>query len=94
MPEAQKVEALNNALAQITKLTLDAIQHSVAAIRTPQGVVTDQDHIREFLQNCDRKLFNEIRDRAIKLRTTCPECGHEYEQTITLDNVSFFEVAS
>lgn len=103
LPEKEKLAALNAALEQITKLTLRAIQSSVAAIRTPQGVVTEKEHIEEFLQNCDRNLFNEIRDKAIKMRAdsdlkpmkiACTNCGHEYEQSITLDSVSFFEVAS
>jgi hypothetical protein len=102
-PEEQKMKTLNAALEKITQLTLAAIQRGVAGIRTPQGIVTDPDHIQEFLVNCDRNLFNEIKDKAIELRTEtelkpmkieCSECKHEYEQAISLDNVSFFEIAS
>lgn len=103
VPEDQKIKLLNQALDEITKLTLNAIQQSIAGIRTPQMFVTESEHIEEFLKNCDSGLFNKIRDRAIELRTSselkpmkvkCTNCDHEYEQTITLDNVSFFEVAS
>ena len=103
MPEAEKLEKLNLALKEITKLTLIVIQMSIAGIKTPTAFVTEPEFIAEFLKNCDRTLFNEIKDQAIRLREEsdlkplsieCPECHHKYQQTLTLDSTNFFGIAS
>jgi hypothetical protein len=102
-PEDQKMSTLNNALKEITNLTIRAIQSSIASVRTPTALVSDRAHIEEFLNNCDRNLFVKIRDHAIKLKTdselppmelTCRECNHHYEQAMMLDSTNFFGAAS
>jgi hypothetical protein len=66
-------------------------------------MVTDAEHIEEFLQNCDREVFNVIRTHAIELRQaselkpislTCSGCGSKYNQQLTLDMANFFAPAS
>jgi uncharacterized protein with PIN domain len=75
----------------------------VATIKTPQAMVNDLDQISEFLKNCDRKLFNQIRDYVVALKEktemqplkiTCPECNNQYDQPVTMDMASFFASAS
>ena len=39
VPEDQKVQAINNAVIEITKITIKAIKDSIAGIRTPQALV-------------------------------------------------------
>ena len=103
LPEQEKLKRLNDAMRRITELTIDALKWSIAGIRTPTAIVSETEHIQEFLVNCDRKLFNLIRDHVIKLRKVseltpldivCDNCKHEYKQTVTLDMTSFFEPAS
>ena len=103
LPEEQKLEMLNQALQNITKLTVSALKWNIASVRTPQVLVTDPEHIEEFLRNSDRKLFVKIRDLIIEKRNTsefkpaqikCAACEHEYKQTVTLDQTSFFDQAS
>ena len=103
LPETEKLKRLNEAMRRITELTVDALKWSIAGIRTPGAIVTETEHIQEFLVNCDRKLFNLIRDHVINLRKvseltpldiTCDNCKHEYKQTVTLDMTSFFGPAS
>lgn len=99
LPDEEKTKKFNETLQAVTKITVDAIQHSIGAIRTPQSMVSESEFIKEFLLNCDRKLFNKIKDKVIEHRTnnefkplklSCVECGHNYEQDFTLDAVSFF----
>ena len=101
--EEKKLDMLNNALKNITELTVSALKWNIASIRTPQVLVTDPDHIEEFLRNTDRKLFVTIRDLIIEKRSVsefkpvkikCVSCNHEYDQTVTLDQTSFFGQAS
>lgn len=103
LPDDEKIKRLNAALARITELTVDALKFSIRSVHTPQAIVTDPEFIHEFLTNCDRALFTQIRDRVIELRQTadmkpipikCSECGHDYNQTLNLDMTSFFEAAS
>ena len=103
IPDEDKMTALGVALRQVTELTVNSLSHSIAAIKTPQAMVNDTTQIAEFLKNCDRKLFNQIRDHVIGLKNqtemqplniVCPECQHEYKQPVTMDMASFFESAS
>lgn len=103
LSEEEKLRQLNAALVRITELTMDVIAESIAAIRTPNATVTDPEQIVEFLNNCDRRVFNVIRDHVVELRRqsdlepipiTCSECDHSYQQPMNLDVSSFFEPAS
>jgi T4 bacteriophage base plate protein len=103
MSDEEKKQQLTQVMKTITEITVDVIKHSIAAIRTPNGMVTDSNHISEFLINCDRQLFSIIRDHIIELKTgtelapltvKCASCEHEYQQPLTLDMTSFFAPAS
>ena len=103
IPQADKISAISDALRKITIMTIDALCQSIYAIKTPQALVTEHEFIHELMQNCDRNVFNSVRDRIIELKTqaelqplklTCPECKNEYTQSFTLDMTSFFEAAS
>jgi hypothetical protein len=103
MSDDDKITALNQSLKTITKLTIDALKWSISSIRTPHALVTEPEFIHEFLTNCDSRLYNQIRDRIIKLRQDselqpmhikCSNCEHEYKQDLSLDQTSFFAPAS
>lgn len=103
LPEEEKVKRINDALTALTQLTVQVMKNSIAAIKTPEAVVSESEFIDEFLLNCDRRLFNSIRDKAIELRESseippmkaqCPHCQHDYEQPISLDSTNFFGLAS
>lgn len=99
----EKIRLLGEALKKLTSVTVQALAQSIGAIKTPGALVSDTNHIIEFLNNCDRTLFNRIRDFIIDVkgqaemqpvRVTCDKCNYEFEQQLTLDMSSFFEVAS
>ena len=103
IPDADKIASISDALKKITMITIDALCQSIGAVKTPAALVTEPEFIRELMQNCDRTVFNSIRDHIVKLKTAselqplkmnCPECKNEYEQGMTLDMTSFFAVAS
>ena len=103
LPDDEKIARLNEVLRQITELTIEAIKYSIASIRTPAAIVTETEYIQEFLQNCDRSLFNSIKEHVIGLRESselepihikCQNCSNEYDQPLTLDMTSFFVPAS
>lgn len=101
--ESVKVEQLNRSMKVINELTLKTIAQSISAIKTPDALVTEIEYIYEYLNNCDSKLFAQLRDYVIALKQaseikpidlTCPECSHKYTQPFTLDMASFFGTAS
>lgn len=103
IPETDKITAMNNALKKITEITVQALSQSIAMVNTPNAMVQEPEFIQELLQNCDRKLFNQIREHIVSLKEqaemqpmelTCPECSHKYLQSVTLDMTSFFGGAS
>jgi hypothetical protein len=102
-PETDKIKNINDALKRLTTITVQALCQSIAAVKTPQAVVTESEFILELMNNCDRKIFTSVRDHIIELKNkaelqpidlTCPECQNKYKQNITLDMTSFFESAS
>jgi hypothetical protein len=101
--ESAKVEQLNRSMKVINELTLKTIAQSISAIKTPDALVTEIEYIYEFLNNCDSRLFGQLRDYVIALKQAseikpidlaCPECKHQYTQPFTLDMASFFGTAS
>jgi len=78
------------------------VSKSIASIQTETGeVVTEQDFIIEFLNNCDRSIWNAIKDKLDQIResnnyakvtTTCEnqECQKEYTSPFVFDQANFF----
>lgn len=103
LSEEEKIVRLGEAFKRITKLTVRSIAGSVAAVKTGDAMVTDIMQIEEFLLNCPKNVFEQVKDYTIKLRSatdippvsmTCPECQHQYKQEFTLDMSNFFATAS
>lgn len=95
--------AISNMLQKITDMTVKSLAQSIAAIKTPNSIVTDLRQIEEFLKNTDRKLFGQIRDQIINLKSgselkpmavECTKCNNQYEQSFTLEMSNFFDSAS
>ena len=101
--EADKMTALTQAFKSLTEITIRSLAISITAIKTPQALVSEPTHIEEFLKNCERDLFNQIRDHVLRLREQselqplkleCTACNRQYQQALTLDMASFFAPAS
>ena len=103
LTEDEKLDKLKEALKTITDLTIEVVVKCIAAIKTPNAVVTDSEQIEEFFRSCDRKVYTQLRDHVVQLnqdsqlqslKVKCTECNHEYEQPMNLDMTSFFDSAS
>ena len=95
--------AISTMLQNITNMTIKSLAQSISAIKTPNSIVTDSKQIEEFLKNTDRKLFGQIRDQIIDLKShselkpmavECTKCNNQYEQSFTLEMSNFFDSAS
>jgi hypothetical protein len=103
LTDDEKLKRMTDVMKSITQLTIRALKHSIASIRTPNAIVTEPEFIEEYLTQCDRGVFEQIKERVIKLREDtelrpiklkCPHCENEYEQPLSLDQASFFGTAS
>jgi len=99
MDEEEKLQRLSAAFSNMTELTVKALAQNINYIQTPDGIVQEEEYINDFLHNCDRDVYNRIRDYVIgmkddnelkPLQIKCQECEHEYEQPFTLDMSNFF----
>ena len=103
LTEQEKLGRLNESMRELTDLTTRSLARTIAMVKTPQAQVTDHEHIRDWLSNCDRDVYNRVRDHALELRKSselqplrvpCRACSKEFDQPFTLDQASFFGNAS
>ncbi len=62
LEEEVKVRAFQESFEKLTGKTLDLIAKSVWKIESSAGTVTDEEHIDEFMRNCDREIFEKVKE--------------------------------
>jgi hypothetical protein len=67
MSEEQKVELFKNSFIKLTDITLGIIADSIFEITTPDSTVTETEFIKEFMEQCDSKVFNTVKERLDQL---------------------------
>jgi hypothetical protein len=95
----EKNKFSEQALKELTELTMQLVARSIEYIRTPEGFVHEPEFILDFLKNCDKNDYIRIRDHNSELRSQaelkpldikCVECNNEYKQPFTLNMSDFF----
>jgi hypothetical protein len=101
--EEQKLTQLGETFRRVTEMTLRVVSDSIAAIKTQDAIVNEKEYIIEFLRNCNKSMFEAIKEYAVNQRRgselkplsiTCDQCQHQYQQEFTLDMSNFFGAAS
>jgi hypothetical protein len=99
LSDDQKVEQFNTIFPRLTDMNATNVVNNIQAIITNGTQVTDRHHIKEFIMNCDRKTFAEIKETVdrlseeIKIKpltAQCASCNKEYVQELTFDQANFF----
>jgi hypothetical protein len=68
MSEDEKLELFKESFSKLTDVTISIVSESIFKIITDDGVtVEDPKFINEFIQQCDREIFNQIRLRMNQL---------------------------
>ena len=103
MDDEQKIERFGASFIKLTELTVDVIAGCITSIQTPEGTVTDQEQIKEFINNSPTEVFNTVNDHITNMKnkidmdsqdTVCTECAHEFKMTIVMDQSNFFALGS
>lgn len=90
----------SNIIKSVNDLAINVVSDTIEYIQTPSEKVEDRDFILDFLKNCDRNVYNKIKENSAKLRESgnikplnvkCQSCGHDYEQEFTLNVTDFFD---
>jgi hypothetical protein len=98
-----KLEKFGKGFVKITELTIDVIADCITGIETPDGVSTDKEQIKEFINNCPKDIFDKIQIHLTSMRAgmefkvknvACGECSTVFDIPITMDNSNFFAVRS
>lgn len=101
--DEKRAAIMGELLRRLTDVTTEAIASSIASVSVDGTTVSDPNNIREWLTNCDRLSYNQVKDHVIAckaaseikpLKLKCNNCQHEYEQSFTLDMSNFFADAS
>lgn len=100
LPEEEKARQFKENFKRIAELNISTVVDCINYIQTEDGtVVNDANNIREFLDNCDRKTYDEVKaaidsiiidNRLDPLNLTCDECHKEYNSQLTFDQSNFF----
>lgn len=97
--EQEKREATKTTLIRITEITMKLIASTIRYIETPETRVNNFHHIIEYLQNCDKGVYDTIKEYHTNLKAKtelkpldvkCANCSHEYKQPFTLNVSDFF----
>lgn len=97
--EEERIQRSQEALKNITEITMRTLATTIEHIKTPTVFVDDTNYILDFLRNCDRGMFITVRDYVAELRSSteikplevrCIHCTHEYKQPFTLNMSDFF----
>lgn len=100
LSEQEKKEHFAEGFKQLADLNVEILTGAVAAITTEQGVrVTEPVFIKEFLSNCDKKVYDKIKERSNQLARSntvdpvaleCEQCNHQYTSKLEFEQSNFF----
>tara|TARA_B100000941_G_scaffold215624_1_gene158667 strand:+ start:213 stop:1067 length:855 start_codon:yes stop_codon:yes gene_type:complete len=69
LSDSDKAQRFNDAFAKLTELNSSILLKNIASITTTDGtVITDANHIKEFVENANATVIKEIEDKLTALR--------------------------
>jgi hypothetical protein len=100
--QEQRISIFSNSFKRISNLHLEIMSECVECIVTPDGIITNKQHIKEFLENAPKDYVNKIKEELEKFKSTgmtkeihvcCQNkaCNHEWETDLIMDPSHFFE---
>lgn len=103
MSDEEKIQKFGESFVKLTELTVDIIAGCIAKISTPQGDVDDSEHIKEFVNNAPKNVFDMISEHVADMKkkieipvqhVACNECKEEFDMPVSMDQSNFFAARS
>lgn len=106
LSEEQKVDTFRDSFKKLTDITVGIINNSVYRIESSAGTTEIPEDIAEFMENCDKSVYDAVKDRLdslrktnslkpVKVRATQEMIDNgseeELEVPLTFDPANFFE---
>jgi len=97
--EEEKKKNFSELFEQLAELQNEIFTSGIENITVGGTVVTEREYIKEWLANCDRSAYEEIKSTILKNQeiysspehdVECSECGKAAKITVDLDQASFF----
>ncbi len=101
--DEEKIERFSKSYVKLTEMSVGLITECIHSIHTPDGVVTDKAMIKDFIDNCNKEIFDKINNHLIDIKekielkdmeVACGDCKEKFAMPITLDQANFFAVRS
>lgn len=100
LPDEEKSKQFNLVFPKLTDMNIMSLVNCIESIVTEDNlIVAEVKHIKEFIENCDRNVYNEIKtqieslikdNKLSPLEITCTECDTTYKSELNFDNSNFF----
>ena len=100
LSDEEKSSQFQQSFQKLKDMNIDAIVNSVKSITTEEGdVVNDPKQIAEFLSNCSRKIYDEIKqeiqhlvnsNKLAPIDLVCDSCSTPYQTSLEFDQANFF----
>jgi hypothetical protein len=99
LSEEERTKKTQDAIVKITEITMAVLAQTIEYVKTPNITVSETAFILDFLQNCDKNSYIELRDYHSRLKDStqikpqkikCVHCQNEYEQSIVINVTDFF----
>lgn len=103
MSDEDKIDKFGESFVKLTALTVDILAKCIHQVQTPNGVVTDEKQILEFINNAPKELFDRISDHITGMKkeielapqnVQCTSCNTDFVMPVTMDQASFFAKGS
>jgi phage FluMu protein Com len=103
LTDEEKTAKFGEMFKKLVETGISQVSKSIAGIKTENGVVVeDPKFIMEFLENCDRAIWDAVKDRLTEIQTqskhsditiTCvnEECVKEFVTPFVFEQSSFFD---
>lgn len=101
MSDDEKIAHFTKTFKEMADHSITSVGLAIESVTLPDGtVVTDQQHIQQFFDKCDRQTYQDVRKKIVEfgsqtsvkpVRAICQHCEKEVEVPITFDQANFFE---
>jgi hypothetical protein len=102
IPAEEKTKKFDEMFAKLVETGISQVSKNIASIKTADGdVVSNPDYIKEFLDNCEKSVWNAVRDRLdlikkqnnyneINLECENEECSKQFIAPFVFEQSNFF----